>query len=138
MSEVPQPAAELAAGLKPSSFLPGSAEAPDPEAEAPLAPVVGVDPSSLSPSKGPEAEAPFDPLRLCIFATISVLGWLFGPLAVIVFAGVGFVGYWQARKAGLTRSKCYLRDTRLVLVYLGLFLAAGVWGVMNFLMGWLA
>ena len=77
-----------------------------------------------------EPEAPFDPLRLCIFATIALLGWIFGPFALAVFAGLGFSGYWRARRAGLTRSRCYLRDTRLVLGYLALLMilaAAGVW-----------
>lgn len=72
---------------------------------------------------------PFDPLRLCIFATVALLGWLAGPLALVVFAGIGFAGYWKARRRGLKRSKCFLRDTRLVLAYLGLLLAAGVWGM---------
>lgn len=66
-----------------------------------------------------------------------MLGWIFGPLAVVVFAAVGFAGYWTARKAGLTRSKCYLRDTRLVLAYLGLFLAAGLWGLWFQVSRWL-
>jgi hypothetical protein len=50
-------------------------------------------------------------------------------VALVVFAGVGFAGYWKARRAGLTRSKCYLRDTRLVLAYLAALTAAGLWGV---------
>jgi hypothetical protein len=115
MSEVPPQAAQLASGPKPSDFINGGAANP------------------------PDVEAakPFDPLRLCIFATIAMLGWLFGPLAVVVFAAVGFVGYWKARQAGLTRSKCYLRDTRLVLAYLGLFLVAGTAGVVIFVQHWL-
>ena len=32
----------------------------------------------------------FDPLRLCIFATVALLGWLLGPIALIFFAGLGF------------------------------------------------
>ena len=82
-----------------------------------------------SPLPAPE-QAPFDPLRLCIFATIALLGWLAGPFALLFFAGLGFVGYWKARQAGLTRSKCLLRDTRLVLAYLGLLViaaGAGIW-----------
>ena len=82
-----------------------------------------------APEPDGQAAAPFDPLRLCIFATISVLGWLAGPAAVVVFAAVGFVGYWKARRNGLKRSKCFLRDTRLVLAYLGLLLAAGLYGI---------
>jgi len=50
-------------------------------------------------------------------------------VALAVFAAVGFAGYWKARRRGLTRSKCFLRDTRLVLAYLGILLAAGLWGM---------
>lgn len=78
---------------------------------------------------GHQSGTPFDPLRLCIFATIALLGWLAGPAALTAFAAIGFVGYWKARRQGLTRSKCYLRDTRLVLAYLGVLLAAGLWGM---------
>lgn len=77
----------------------------------------------------PQTGVPFDPLRLCIFATIALLGWLTGPVALAVFAAIGFVGYWKARRKGLTKSKCYLRDTRLVLGYLGVLLGAGLWGM---------
>lgn len=62
----------------------------------------------------------YDPLKLCIYATVALLAWVFGAWAVLGFAALGFAGYWRARRAGLTRSKCYLRDTRLVLAYLGL------------------
>jgi hypothetical protein len=117
MSESPEQAANrIARGPSPSSYV------PDGGASAPVA----------------DDARPFDPLRLCIFATIAVLGWLFGPLAVLVFAGVGFAGYWRARQAGLTRSKCYLRDTRLVLGYLFLLAAAGAWGLVFAIQRWLA
>jgi hypothetical protein len=72
---------------------------------------------------------PYDPLRLCIYATIALLGWLLGPVALVGFAVLGFAGYWRARRAGLTRSKCFLRDTRLVLTYLGLLVLAGIGGI---------
>jgi len=84
------------------------------------------------PATDPQAPPPFDPLRLCIFATIALLGWVTGPVALAVFAAVGFAGYWKARRRGLTRSKCFLRDTRLVLTYLGVLLAAGLWGIYSF------
>ncbi|BCW75023.1 hypothetical protein [Arthrobacter sp. NicSoilB11] len=93
----------------------------------------GVTPAvpSAPPGSGPDnAEAPpFDPLRLCIFATVALLGWLAGPVALSVFAAIGFIGYWKARRRGLMKSKCYLRDTRLVLSYLGVLLAAGIYGI---------
>jgi hypothetical protein len=75
------------------------------------------------------AAPPYDPLHLCIFATIALIGWLAGPGALVVFAAVGFAGYWRAWRGGLTRSKCWLRDTRLVLTYLAVLFAAGAWGV---------
>jgi hypothetical protein len=88
------------------------------------------DGSTAEEKAPPEAEsaAPHDPLRLCIFATVAVLGWLAGPAALTVFAAIGFVGYWRARRAGLLRSRCFLRDTRLVIAYLGVLTVAGVWG----------
>ncbi len=84
------------------------------------------------PAAGPGEEATaevYDPLRLCIFATIALLGWAAGPFALLLFAGLGFAGYARARRAGLTRSKCFLRDTRLVLAYLGVLVVAGGVGV---------
>lgn len=72
---------------------------------------------------------PYDPLKLCVFATVALLGWVFGPVAVLVFASVGFAGYLSARRAGLTRSKCVLRDTRLVLAYLAVLALAGAAGI---------
>ena len=72
--------------------------------------------------------ASYDPLRLCVYATIALLAWLLGPVAVLGFAVLGFAGYWRARRAGLTRSRCVLRDTRLVLAYLGLLALAGAAG----------
>jgi hypothetical protein len=77
-----------------------------------------------------------DPIRLCVYATVALLAWVFGPLAVLGFAALGFAGYWRARRAGLTRSKCVLRDTRLVLAYLGMLAVAGLAGVAWTGYGW--
>ena len=84
-----------------------------------------------------KASAPFDPLRLCIFTTISLLGWLLGPFAVVVFAVIGVVGYLSARRAGLLSSRCLLGDTRLVIGYLSLIGLAGVVGIVFKVQGWL-
>jgi hypothetical protein len=88
-------------------------------------------PSQEGPGPDGHAAAPFDPLRLCIFATIALLGWLAGPLALSVFAAIGLIGYWKARRRGLKKSKCYLRGTRLVLAYLAALLAGGIYGVLR-------
>ncbi|MGI5285028.1 hypothetical protein ACQEVF_17060 [Nonomuraea polychroma] len=74
----------------------------------------------------PAKDQPYDPLRLCVYATVALLAWLLGPWAVLGFAALGFAGYWKARRAGLTRSKCLLRDTRLVLAYLALIALAAL------------
>lgn len=71
----------------------------------------------------------YDPLRLCVFATIALLGWLLGPVALLGFAALGFAGYWKAWRGGLTRSRCVLRDTRLVLGYLAALALAGAAGI---------
>ena len=84
-----------------------------------------------------DAPAPYDPLRLCIYATIALLAWIFGPVAVVGFAALGLVGYWRAWRAGLTRSRCVLRDTRLVLTYLGLVGLAGAFGIGWYIHAWL-
>jgi hypothetical protein len=88
----------------------------------------------MSPSG---TSAPYDPLRLCVYATIALLAWILGPVAVVGFAALGFVGYVRAWRAGLTRSRCVLRDTRLVLIYLGLVGLAGVVGVGWYAYAWL-
>jgi hypothetical protein len=50
------------------------------------------DPRLVEPDRAP-APTPYDPLRLCIFATIALLGWVLGPLALAFFAVLGIVGY---------------------------------------------
>ena len=74
---------------------------------------------SPTAARGPDVAAgPPDPLRLCVFSTVALLGWLLGPWALVVFASAAVVGYARARRAGLLRSRCKLGDTRLVLAYL--------------------
>jgi hypothetical protein len=67
----------------------------------------------------------YDPLRLCVYATVALIAWLLGPWAVVAFAVLGLVGYVRARRAGLLQSKCVLRDTRLVIGYLGVIAVIG-------------
>ncbi len=109
-------ARRIAAGPSPSELVPAPPSAqPDSEPQPATAP-------------------PYDPLRLCIFATIALIGWLAGPVALVVFAVVGFAGYWKAWRGGLRRSKCWLRDTRLVLAYFAVLTAAGVLGTYALMM----
>ena len=92
-----------------------------------------VEPHRVAAGDDPAHDTAYDPLRLCVFATIALLSWLLGPVAVVLFAVVGFVGYWRARRAGLLRSRCKLGDTRIVLLYLAAVAAAGVAGIA---LGW--
>jgi hypothetical protein len=94
------------------------------------------DPRIVEPDRAESgAPTPYDPLRLCIFATVALLGWVLGPLALAFFAVLGIVGYTRARRAGLLRSRCLLGDTRNVLAYLALLallgLAGLVWAVVH-------
>ena len=77
----------------------------------------------------PEADPPFDPLKLCVFATVALLGWLLGPWALLVFSVVAGLGYARARRDGLLRSRCKLGDTRLVLLYLVVLGVAAAYGI---------
>lgn len=85
-------------------------------------------------SEADTGDGVYDPLRLCIFATVALLGWLLGPFALLLFATLGLVGYVKARRAGLSHSKCFLRDTRVVIGYLAVLVAAagvGIWAVLR-------
>jgi hypothetical protein len=87
--------------------------------------------------RGGKRNEAYDPLRLCVYATIALLAWVLGPVAVVGFAALGFAGYRRARRAGLTRSRCVLRDTRLVLTYLAVLGLAGLGGIGWSVYGWL-
>ena len=71
---------------------------------------------------------PADPLRWCIFTTIALLAWLLTPPAVVlVFSAAGLWAYGRALRAGHKTTRCYLRDTRLVLLYLLAAFCAGLY-----------
>lgn len=95
----------------------------------------GPDPRQVAPPHtGQQADSPpYDPLRLCVFATIALLGWVLGPVALLGFAALAIVGYARARRAGLLRSKCKLGDTRLVLAYLTLLAVAACVGIYSWI-----
>lgn len=66
------------------------------------------------------ARVTYDPIRFCVFTTIGLLAWIFGPpLAVTALSGLGLWAYAHAWRQGLRQSKCVLRDPRLVMIYLG-------------------
>ena len=72
------------------------------------------------------ATAPFDPIRLCVYTTIALIAWIVSPpVMLMAMSTLGIVGYVRAMRAGLTKSKCVLREPRLVLVYLGSAFLAG-------------
>lgn len=74
------------------------------------------DEGAVLPSGG---RTTFDPLRYCIFTTIALLAWLVGPaVMVMAMSAFGIAAYSNAMRLGLTRSRCVLGDTRLVMLYL--------------------
>lgn len=93
-------------------------------------------PHLAGPTGGPaEEHGPFDPLRLCVLATVALVTWVLGPVALLGFAVLGAVGYTRARRAGLLRSRCKLGDTRLVIAYLVVLALAGAAGTAYALTG---
>jgi hypothetical protein len=68
--------------------------------------------------------APFDPLRLCVYATVALIACVLGPIALLGFSSLAIAGYARARRAGLLRSRCKIGDTRLVLLYLSVLAVA--------------
>jgi hypothetical protein len=92
-------------------------------------------PAAFGPISTP-SHGGFDPFRLCIYTTIGLLAWLVTPaLIVAAFSGTALVAYQRARRAGLARSRCKLGDTRLVMVYLAVAFAGGVYGVTRTILG---
>ncbi len=80
-----------------------------------------------------------DPLRYCIFATIVLIAWVITPaLALVLFGGLGVSAYVRAYRRGVLRSRCYLRDTRLVIGYLAALTTLGIAATAWRVAGWLA
>ena len=102
---------------------------------------MGADPRQVaSPHEGlaapaAPASAGEDPLRLCVMATVALLAWLLGPVALVAFALLGAVGYVRARRGGLLRSRCKLGDTRVVIAYLVVLVVVGLAGTVAALTG---
>ena len=82
--------------------------------------------------------APFDPLRLCVFATIALITCVLGPISLLAFSSIAIAGYAKARRAGLLRSRCKLGDTRLVLVYLSALAVLAAVATPFWVMFWLS
>jgi len=81
-------------------------------------------------SDSPAVPATFDPIRYCVYTTVALLAWLVSPpVMVMAMSGLGLVAYWRAVRGGLTRSKCVLRNPRLVLLYLATVFTGGVVGL---------
>jgi hypothetical protein len=81
--------------------------------------------STLSPAPS----VTFDPIRFCVYTTVALLAWLVSPpVMVMAMSGLGLWAYYRAVRAGLTRSKCVLRNPKLVLLYLAAVFAGGAVG----------
>ena len=81
-------------------------------------------------STQPALPASIDPIRYCVYTTVALLAWLASPpVMVMAMSGLGLWAYWRAVRGGLTRSKCVLRNPRLVLLYLGTVFTGGAVGL---------
>ncbi len=89
-------------------------------------------PAALTGADGLRPTA-HDPLRWCVFTTVSLLTVVLGPAVLAVFAGTALVAYGRAWARGHRRSRCLLRDTRLVLLYLAVAFAVAAFAVAR---GW--
>jgi len=70
--------------------------------------------------------AALDPVRYCVYTTIALIAWAITPPAAVVWlSGLGLWGYGRAWRAGARRSRCLLRDIRVVIAYLGAAFVAG-------------
>jgi hypothetical protein len=99
--------------------------------------------SAVAPMSGRPGYVGADPLRLCVYATVSLLAWCLSPaLVAAVFGGVGFVAYARAWRRGLRKSDCVLGDPRWVMLYLGCLAVSGlawtVWRLTHLIQSWAA
>lgn len=77
-----------------------------------------------------ESRASLDPLPFCVYTTVALLAWIVSPpVMMMAMSAIGLWMYAQAIRGGLTRSKCVLRNPRLVLLYLGALFVAGAAGL---------
>lgn len=104
------------------------------DARAHLTP--GTPPLAQRDDSVPDPPGGFDPLRLCVNATIALISCLLGPIALLGFALVAIAGYARARRAGLLRSRCKLGDTRLVLTYLSILAVLAAAAIPLWIWGW--
>jgi hypothetical protein len=78
-----------------------------------------------------------DPLPLCVYTTVALLAWIASPpLVAAVFGFAGLHAYAKAWRAGLRQSDCVLRDPRLVMLYLGLVAASGLFWTLWRVIAW--
>jgi hypothetical protein len=68
-----------------------------------------------------------DPLKYCIWATISLLSLLLTPIIPMLYFGtLGFLKYNEARKSGIKESNCIIKHVVLVQIYLAAIVLVAV------------
>jgi hypothetical protein len=80
---------------------------------------------------GPARQPGADPLKFCVFTTLALLAWVAGPFVVTLMAALGLIAYGRAVTRGQRSTRCWLRDTRLAVVYLSVALVAGLIGLVH-------
>ena len=81
----------------------------------------------VDPLIGRPALLTYDPVRYCVYTTVALLALILSPPVVLAWmAGLGLWGYAKAWRSGARTSRCWLRDIRLVLAYLGASAALGL------------
>ena len=85
------------------------------------------------PANGTTPARPsIDPVRFCAMTTVALIAWLLGPpVCVMIMSALGLWAYARAMRAGLRESRCVLRRPALVLGYLALAFAGGVFALVR-------